>query len=377
MLNMQNSSRPIYTVLMFLSMVFVANSPARGAEVRILDVPPTFDVPERIHISKETAMGDAYLTGKGVARDFKLAAYWYEKGAGLGDPVAQNQIGYLYQVGLGVEKDPVRAVHWYQLAAANGLTNAKVNLAVSYVWGMGITKSPSTGEELLLEAAAKGDGLAATYLGDLHYLGISGTKDEGAGVKWYEKGVKLHSYLAAYRMGMILSGSGPRQNLKRALSLLRESAAAGFVPAMHSAGLLLVNHPAMCSSHEEALTYLSDAASAGTWQSSLILGALSRDGKWVPQDDKQAYLHFRAGAMQGGDTAQTLVENDLKALSLRISQEDRASLDKEAEAWAHDHDRLISRVYKPSKGGSTADSVALENPGPGSHAGTLRPFTAF
>jgi hypothetical protein len=376
MITMQNSLRPIHTVTMFLCILLAATNRAR-AEVRISDIPPGFDAPERVNVSKETVRGEAYLTGKGVSRDYKLAAYWYEKGAGLGDPIAQNQIGYLYQVGLGVEKDQVRAVHWYQLAAANGLTNAKVNLAVAYIWGMGTTKDPLAGEKLLLEAAAKGDAMAATYLGDLHYLGVGAPKDEAAAVKWYEKGVKLHNYLAAYRMGMILSQPNGNENLKRALSLLREAAGAGFVPAMHAAALLLVNHPEMCKSHQEALTYLNDAAAAGTWQSSLVLGALSRDGKWVPQDDRQAYLYFRAGAIQGRDAAQALVANDLQNLSTKITPEDRASLDKQAEAWAQSHDQLIARVIKQTKGGSTGGSVALVSPAPGVHAGTLRPFTAF
>jgi hypothetical protein len=179
-------------------------------------------------------------------------------------------------------------------------------------------------------------------------------------------------------MGMILSEpNGHPQDLKRALSLLREAVGDGFVAAMHSAGLLLVNHPDLCNSHQEALNYLSEAADAGTWQSSLVMGALARDGKWVPQDDQQAYLHFRAGAIQGGDTASALVANDLQVLSNRISAEDRAKLDEQAENWAHHHDQHISKLYKGSNGGFGTGSVALEAPAPGSHAGTLRPLTAF
>ena len=40
----------------------------------------------------------------------KMAAYWYEKAAGHGNPQAQNQIGYFYQAGIGVARDPKRAV---------------------------------------------------------------------------------------------------------------------------------------------------------------------------------------------------------------------------------------------------------------------------
>jgi TPR repeat protein len=339
-------------------------------------LPDTPGTEIRGHVSKETALGEAYLTGKGVPQDIKQAAYWYEKAAGLGDPVAQNQIGYLYQVGLGVPADPIRAVHWYQLAAANGLADAKVNLAVAYIWGTGAQRNTATGEQLLLEAAGKGNPIAATYLGDMHYLGIGVPKDEAAGEKWYEKAVKEHSYLAEYRMGMILSEStGHSRNVKLAVSLFRQSAAAGFVPAMHSLGRLLVNHPELCDSHDEALRLLNDAASAGTWQSSMVLGALARDGKWVPRDERQAYLHFRAGAIQGGEPAKALAANDLQRLSTTISAEDRAKLDDQAQAWAHEHGKLISMMYRGQKSGSSA--VALVAPSGGAHAGTLLPLTAF
>lgn len=373
MFTMRNYLQPRLVTTLVLPIMFAGTGYSAMAEASF---PDATRAEISGHVSKEAALGEAYLTGKGVPQDLKQAAYWYEKAAGLGDPVAQNQIGYLYQVGLGVAADPVRAIHWYQLAAANGLTDAKVNLAVAYIWGTGAQRNTATGEQLLLEAAAKSNSIAAAYLGDMHYLGIGVSKDEAAGEKWYEKAVKEHSYLAEYRMGMILSEpTGHSLDIKRAVSLFRQSAAAGFVPAMHSLGRLLVNHPELCDSHEEALKLLNDAAAAGTWQSSMVLGALARDGKWVPRDDRQAYLHFRVGAIQGGDQAKALAANDLERLSATISAEDRAKLDDQAQAWAHEHGKLISMIFRGQKSGSSA--VALVVPSGGAHAGTLLPLTAF
>ena len=70
-----------------------------------------------------------------MERNEKLAAYWYEKAANSGDPVAQKQIGYFYQVGIGVPRDPVRAVRWFERAVSGGLVEAKVNLGVVFLWG--------------------------------------------------------------------------------------------------------------------------------------------------------------------------------------------------------------------------------------------------
>jgi len=378
MLTMRDHSGPTFTAMLLVSAFLAVSHRSAVAVGPISDIPQTSDVEDRGHVSKESALGEAYLTGKGVTRDLKQAAYWYEKAAGLGDPVAQNQIGYLYQIGLGVPADPVRAVHWFQLAAANGLTNAKVNLAVAYIWGVGAQLDLKMGERLLLEAAAKGNSVAATYLGDLHFHGVGVPKDEAAGEKWYEKAVKMHSYLAAFRMGLLLSEPvNHAHDDKRALLLFRESAAAGFVPAMHALGRLLVNHPELCTSHQEALTLLNEAADAGTWQSSLVLGTLARDGKWVAQDPRQAYFRFRAGAIQGGDTAKALVANDVQALSTKLSAEERAQLDEQAATWAHEHGHLISMLYRGQKAGSAAGVLALAAPTPGAHAGTLIPMTLF
>ena len=72
-------------------------------------------------ISREIELGAAYLTGRGVARDEKQAARWYEKAANSGDPAAQEEIGYFYQAGIGVERDPARAAQWFERAVAGGL----------------------------------------------------------------------------------------------------------------------------------------------------------------------------------------------------------------------------------------------------------------
>jgi TPR repeat protein len=355
-----------------------------GSQINALAAPIRPDLPQIQaaaddgRVSKEVALGEAYLTGQGAPHDLKQAAYWYEKAAGQGDPAAQNQIGYLYQTGLGVPLDPIRAVHWYQLAASNGLTDAKVNLAVAYLWGSGVQKDPATAERLLHEAAEKGNGIALTYLGDMYFMGIGVPKDEAVGEKWYEKAIQSRNYLASYRMGVILSD--PRRDsrdLKRALSLFRASASAGFVAAMHSAGLLLVNHPEMCSSHGEALALLNEAASAGMWKSSFALGALARDGKWVPQDPRQAYFHFRAGSLQGGDAASPIARNDLQVLSAIISPQERAELDEKAMAWAEEHNQPFQMIYKNHKGKTSLAAIALATPQSGSHAGNLIPASLF
>jgi TPR repeat protein len=342
------------------------------------DLPRVRAAAERGYVQDEIALGAAYFTGKGVAQDLKQAAYWYEKAAGSGDPAAQNQIGYFYQAGIGVAKDAQRAAHWYQLASAGGLKIAKVNLGVAYTWGIGVTKNPHLAEQLFREAANGGFGPGAVYLGDMYYMGVGLPQDKSAGEQWYEKGVKLHNYLAEYRMGFILSQTEDhKKDFKRAVELFRESAAAGFVPAMHSLGLLLVNHPELEGTKEEALNRLEQAADAGFWRSSIVLGVLARDGRLISPDAHAAYLNFQKAADAGGDQAKSMLRKDFEILSKKLSSEERAKLDTKASQWAAKHHDGLELIYKGGEDAGQFPAFALAAAPDDVHAGPLIPKSPF
>ena len=177
-------------------------------------------------MQQEIELGAAYFVGRGVERNEKLAAYWYEKAANSGDPVAQKQIGYFYQVGIGVPRDPVRAVRWFERAVSGGLVEAKVNLGVVYLWGFGVRKDLALSAQLFQEAAEKGNGLGACYLGDMYYFGHGMPKDDAAAKHWYEAGTKLHDPLAEYRLGILLSNhQNDQHDMRKAAQLFRENIA--------------------------------------------------------------------------------------------------------------------------------------------------------
>jgi TPR repeat protein len=72
------------------------------------DIPHSTGGKEPGSIQQQIELAAAYLTGRGVNRDEKMGAYWYEKAAAAGQPRAQEQIGYFYQIGLaarGVSSD--------------------------------------------------------------------------------------------------------------------------------------------------------------------------------------------------------------------------------------------------------------------------------
>ena len=302
---------------------------------------------EQGSIRDEILLAGDYFDGTGVEKDPKMAAYWYERAAGHGSPEAQNQIGYFYQAGIGVPKDAKRAFHWYQLAAASGFAKAKVNLAVAYLRGIGVQQNDEVAVRLFNQAFQDGNGTAATYLGLLYYFGIAVKQDRAAAEKWFESGLKLHDPLAAYDLGSMYSvNTDHPHDLPKAAALLRQAADGGYVPAMHSLGLMLVNHPELKQGPQESRSLLETAANAGSWKSSVVLGILARDGRGAPVDYKTAYYHFRVALLQGGAEAEKLIKKDIEINAARISQEEGQTAVSAANTWYEHHSIPLMYVYK-------------------------------
>ena len=332
---------------------------------------------EQGSVSDEIALAADYFTGNGVPQDSKMAAYWYEKAAGLGNPAAQNQIGYFYQAGIGVRQDSKRALRWYQLSAASGFAIAKVNLAIAYLNGLGAPKNGDLAVRLLTQAYEEGNGTAATYLGDLYYFGLAVKEDKAAGERWFESGLKLHDPMAAYNLGTFYSVMADHlHDLPKAAELLHQSADAGFVPAMHSLGLLLVNHPELKQTPEQSRALLETAANAGSWKSSIVLGILARDGRGTAVDYPSAYFHFRLALLQGGEDAEHLIKRDINAVGTKMTDQQRQMANTAANAWFENHSLKFVFLYRNGTSPKDFPAAAMTYASDGSFAGQLLPLSS-
>ena len=332
-----DSWRTSFVTALFVLVIQSVICLPQTAFARASDISRTQSQAEHGSVAQEIELGAAYLGGKSVPRDERKAAYWYEKAANAGDPGAQQQIGYFYQNGIGVDRDPERAARWFERAVAGGLISAKVNLGVAYVWGSGVRKDPGFAVQLFREAANKGNGTAACYLGVMYSFGMGVPKDASEGRHWFEAGAKLHDAMAQFNLAMTLF---KQDNLmsKDVIELLRDSAHAGYVRAMHQLGLFIVRDPALAASPTEATDLLEEAAANGSWQSSALLGILARDGRaGVTQNMKVAYYHFRIASLQGGDSATTLLASDLHLLTSELAADSINSVDADVTAWMEKH----------------------------------------
>ena len=81
-------------------------------------------------VNAEFEMGVRLIEGRGVAKDPRTAAQWFEQAAARDLPIAQYRLGALYEKGVGVTRDPQLAMSWYAKAANAGNARAMHNLAV-------------------------------------------------------------------------------------------------------------------------------------------------------------------------------------------------------------------------------------------------------
>jgi hypothetical protein len=191
------------------------------------------------------------------------------------------------------------------------------------------------------------------------------------------KGTKLRDPRAQFALGsLFFTGMNHEHNPSSAATLLRESADAGYVPAMHQLGLLLERNPDLAKHPGEAQTLLSHAANAGLWKSSMVLGVLARDGKNVPRDASAAYFQFRVAVMQGGDEAQKLLGNDLKLLATELGADRTAKIDAQAEGWHQRHHAVLEFVYKQGENETGFPAYAWAAPENGTHTALLLPVEA-
>lgn len=317
-----------------------------GSDARAKQIERIRQRAEQGYIDQQIELAAAYLTGKGVPQDTAMAAHWYEKAALGGDPEAENEIGYFYQKGIGVRVDQDRAFHWFQLSSASGLVSAKVNLGVSYLYGFGTRKNAATARQLFIEAAKKGAGTGATYIAIMNLFGIDTPADKVQAENWLKLGVRLHDPEAAYDLAYVYCDlNGNPHDLDRAVDLLRLSASRGFVPAKHSLGLLLVNHPELTGSGDEARLALEEASRAGSWKSSVLLGILARDGRLVKLDPARALYYFHLGALQGGEPARRLLAGELDKLNARLSSGEQAAAVAQADQWFEHHRTALMFVF--------------------------------
>ncbi|HTS54110.1 MAG TPA: tetratricopeptide repeat protein [Burkholderiales bacterium] len=114
-------------------------------------------------------LGNMYLYGRGVPRDYQAARKWLELAAKEGHAEALYNLGAIYDKALGVDRDARQAINWFTLAADQRDSDAQLNLALFYIRGDGVPKNIDAAELWLQRSAGNGNSRARRILSEGKY----------------------------------------------------------------------------------------------------------------------------------------------------------------------------------------------------------------
>lgn len=112
------------------------------------------------YAAAEYALGVMHAFGEGVPRDAVLAVHWFRLSAEQGYPLAQHDLGLMHYKGMGAVKDDAAAVRWWRKAAEQGHAPAQAKLGAMYIRGTGVPRDPVEAYAWISISAARGDAAA-------------------------------------------------------------------------------------------------------------------------------------------------------------------------------------------------------------------------
>ena len=135
-------------------------------------------------------LGNKYLYGSGVVRDYRKSADCFRKAAELGNIYAQYNLALAYYNGKGVEQNHSMAAVFFTAAAKQGNVDAQGIMGQLYEKGDGVTKNFKEAFKWYYKAAEQLDAESQNKIGGMYEKGIGVPKDLEKAIAWYYKAVK-------------------------------------------------------------------------------------------------------------------------------------------------------------------------------------------
>jgi serine/threonine protein kinase/TPR repeat protein len=136
----------------------------------------------------QTELGQMYKEGRGIPRDYGLAARWLRRAARQGNVDAQIDLGLMEREGLGMPADPAAAAEWFQRAADQGDAWALTELGIMYHDGTGVPQDFRRARALFARAANQGYPWAKINIGLMHSHGSGQRPDPHQAALWFARG---------------------------------------------------------------------------------------------------------------------------------------------------------------------------------------------
>ena len=253
------------------------------------------------HADAQVALADLELQGVGgVAQDQLSALNWYAKAAEQDNAAAQFAIAKLLT-------DDVQALAFAAVtrAAAGGQAQAQCAMGDRYARGTGVAQNWFEACRWYQMAAEQGDAQAQSALAACYAAGKGVKKDVAHAFIWFEKAAAQNLPQAQWNLGELYATGlpGVEPDAKKATSLCKRAANAGFAPASATLGALF----ARAKKHDRAVQWWTLAAEQGDLESLFNLGQAHRLGLGVAKDEAKAFELLLQAAEGGVAAAQSRI----------------------------------------------------------------------
>jgi len=272
------------------------------------------------HAPAQRTLGDMQLDGVGIEQDRISALGWFAQAAQQGNAQA------LYAIGKLLKEDAVNiATLAIERAAAGGQADAQYAMGERYRLGQGVAQNWFEAVRWYQLSAEQEQAAAQCALAGCFAAGLGVKKDMAVAFHWYERSAAQNFPQAQWNLGELYATGlpGVEPDAKKATSLCKRAANAGFAPASATLGALF----AKANKYERAIPWWTLAAEQGDVEALFNLGQAYRLGLGVVKDEAKAFELLLQAAVSGLAVAQSRI-------GLAYATGDGAALDPiEACKW--------------------------------------------
>lgn len=260
-----------------------------------------------VDLDAQYQLGVRYQLGRGMARNLKLAAKCYQKGAESGHAPSQAALALMYEEGDGIPKNIERAVYWYQIAATNENSNANAlcNYAYLVETGEGVEQNLPLAIMLYEQAADLGSPAALYNLGVIWLTRTDIKPDFNKGLLYFDKATDRGFPEALYYLGCLYQKGSEhaKQSYKIAFKYFYKAMKMRHAAATCCLGYLFAEGLGIEQSDKNALVYYKMAADLGDLDAKRNLGWMYQHGRGVVHDLLVALTCYLGAAKEGHPNA--------------------------------------------------------------------------
>lgn len=225
----------------------------------IAAIQKTYNAARKHNGAAQAELGDRYIDGDGLPKDWKKGLCWYRSAAANGSVYAEYWLGIFYQNGYVVEESLPMASFWFERAKAHANSAA-----------------------------------AEFHVGERYANDDAGIHDMGQALFWYERAAAKNNLQAELALGEFYASSHEASDMKRALMWYNKAAARHSVEAVYNLGQIYYLGQAIPKDYTKAHHYFLQAAKAGYAPAQYNLADMYYYGLGVKKDWIQSYAWLEA-----------------------------------------------------------------------------------